>query len=138
MNQYGTNRFMPRKNLKIEKDLFNLFLGILTIFCSKRGTKRFTAGEISSARQRQFSAANRFMPRFERFLELIIILGWTFWITCKNKRIGVNSKPKPKHNYHLFLVKTSIDNLKLTNCVQKFFQTLNFCERESQVFLDGY
>ena len=102
MNQYGTNRFMPRKNLKIEKDLFNLFLGILTIFCSKRGTKRFTAGEISSARQRQFSAANRFMPRFEWFLELIIILGWTFWITCKNKRIGVNSKPKPKHNYHLF------------------------------------
>ena len=75
MNQCGTNRFMPRKNPKIEKDLFNLFLGILTIFCSNRGSKRFTAGETSSARETQFSAANRFMPRFERFLELIIILG---------------------------------------------------------------
>ena len=78
MNQCGTNRFMPRKNPKIEKDLFNFFLGILTIFCSKRGTKRFTAGETSSARDTQFNAANRFMPRFVRYFGLFIIHDFDF------------------------------------------------------------
>ena len=86
MNQCGTNRFMPHKNQKIKKDLFNLFLGILTIFCSKRGSKRFTAGVTSSARETQFSAANRFMPRFGRYFELNII----------HKRIKLRKKKKRK------------------------------------------
>ena len=72
MNQCGMNRLMPRKNIKIEKDLF-IFLGILTILCSKRGSKRFTGGKTSSARETQFSAANRFMPGFARYFALIII-----------------------------------------------------------------
>ena len=64
MNQCGTNRFAPRKIPKIEKDLFNLFLRIFAIFPKKRGSQRFSAGATGSGRDMQFSAGNRFMPRF--------------------------------------------------------------------------
>ena len=68
MNQCGTNRFVPRKNPKIEKELFNLFLRNFAIFSKKRGSHRFSAGASGSARDKQFSAGNRFMPRFLRFI----------------------------------------------------------------------
>ena len=67
LNQCGRNRFVPRKNPKIEKELFNLFLRYLVIFSKKRGSHRFSAGASGSARDKQFSAGNRFMPRFLRF-----------------------------------------------------------------------
>ena len=64
MNLCGTNRFVPRKNSKIEKELFNLYLRNFTIFSKERGSHRFSAGASGSARDKQFSAGNRFMPRF--------------------------------------------------------------------------
>ena len=46
------------------RNLFNLFLGILNVFCLKCGRKRFTAGETRSARETLFNTANRLMARF--------------------------------------------------------------------------
>ena len=75
MNQCGTNRFMPRKNPKIEKDLFNFFLrkkaifsaffqdfalksvifvnfeAVFAKFSKKTQLNRFSARETSSARR---------------------------------------------------------------------------------------
>ena len=83
MNLCGTNRFTPRKNQKIEKNLCNLFLGNFTTFSPKRGTKQFTSAETSFMRLVQFIAANQFMPRFFWYFKLIIIHGWKLELSVK-------------------------------------------------------
>ena len=66
-------RHEPVQAAQKSKLIMRFVLGILTIFCSKRGTKGFTAGETSSARRIQLSAGNRFMPHFVRYFGLNFI-----------------------------------------------------------------
>ena len=104
---------------KSKKTYLIFFLGALTIFCSKRCTKRFTAGEIGSARLTQFSTANRFMPRFVRYLryfELITIHDLKFELPVKiNSGISgklwyTNSPPHPNPPNFL-VIQSQLQNL---------------------------
>ena len=68
---------------KNRKRLIIFFSVILTSFCSKRVCKRFETGETSFARQTQFNAANKFMPRFVRYFGLFIIHDCKFELPVK-------------------------------------------------------
>ena len=108
MNQCGTNRFMPRKNPKIEKDLFNFFLrkkaifsaffqdfapksvifvnfvAVFAKFSKKTRLNRFSARQTSSARRTGSCRTGWYVIQVEFHVRVSFPLKRTFFITNFN------------------------------------------------------